>query len=297
MFKKSTDSILTLCMVAIIILWGVESVACDILVRHMPPTFAAVTNGFLTSFLLSIIFLLARKTKSSNPPIWALWWTSISQAVFILTFYTAFSLTTAPRVVLCLAASPVWAVFWEALTGKSQNTKRSFTAAAIALLAIGILTGPALEGGEWKGDALAIVASICWVWVGNHFKSLGDHLKPMEIPARTWWRTACILTPLAIIEIQHNSISYTWETFGWQSYVIICSGIIALALQCHLLHHWPVSRVYTFENFITFASMAAAWLILGEKVTTTFLPAAALMTLAVTISQWQGHRKTTQNFG
>jgi drug/metabolite transporter (DMT)-like permease len=287
MISLKSNTCLFLCVLVSIMIWGVDSVGTYIIVEHLPPTFSAMLYGFLLSAVMMILKFGRRTTIFPNALSGkVIWKAALSNAVFGSLLFRAYSLTTPPRVTLFLAAAPVWAVLVESMSGTSPFRK-NWIGAFLALLAIGVLKINDLENGQWKGDAVAFVASFVWVWFGNNCKALGAKLDGMEITAHVFWRSSLLLIPMVIYEIWVLQIplSYNITLLGWHLFSIFGAGVVALSLHFHALTYWQFSRVYIMENLLPLVSMLATWIVLDITVSKTFLPALLIMALAVTISQ------------
>jgi drug/metabolite transporter (DMT)-like permease len=68
-------------------------------------------------------------------------------------------------------------------------------------------------------------------------------------------------------------------------FCIIGGGVAAFALWTSALRQWKTSQVYQFNNLIPLSNMAWANVCLGERITTTFWIAMALIAAGVFAGQ------------
>ena len=70
-----------------------------------------------------------------------------------------------------------------------------------------------------------------------------------------------------------------------QTFEKLGGSVVAFAIWNSALRHWPVSRVYLFNNLIPLMSTAWACWCLGERLTATFWPAMILIGAGVFLGQ------------
>jgi drug/metabolite transporter (DMT)-like permease len=280
---------ITLGIATAMVLWGINNVAIRFMVQNWPPLFTAVTRMFCISAILLAVLRWTRWLGEPKPLSRKLHWevwrqAGVWQATFVVLFSYALYFTGAARVGLVLAASPVWAVLLER---KSGGMARKYLAAALAVIGIGLLLTPSLDGAvaDWRGDVCALASSLAWVMFGRQCKGLGEHLSGVEVTGHTMWRAAVLMSPWAIYEAATHTLPPRPELFLVQTYCIVFGGVIAFSLHYHALRCWPMSRVFLWGNLLPITTMAAAWLILNEAVSGTFWIATALVAAAVAVGQ------------
>ena len=164
-------------------------------------------------------------------------------------------------------------------------------AAAIALLGVVVLFGPALRSGSssWRGELLGVTASVMWANYGRQCRGLGAGLSGAEISAHTMWRAGLLLLPVALLEVASRKMVWRADLVFAQAYCIVAGGVVAYALWNNALKHWPTSQVFLFNNLIPLSTMVWAWACVGEPVTRTFWVAMMLVVAGVALGQarWQ----------
>ncbi|MBG89618.1 MAG: hypothetical protein CMO80_22345 [Verrucomicrobiales bacterium] len=290
MWNTRSNLAITLGISLAMLLWGVNNVAIRFMVQNWPPMFTAVTRMMCISAILLAVLRwtrwLGEPKKLSRELHWEIWRKAGTwQACFVVLFSYALVYTTAARVGLFLAASPVWAVLLE-LKSEGRRSRKYF-AACLAGIGVGILLLPALDkaGGDIRGDLLALGSTLAWVMFGRQCKGLGKHLSGVEVTGHTMWRAALLMSPWALYEAATRPMIATPWLFTVQSYCIVFGGVIAFSLHYHALRFWPMSRVFLWGNLLPITTMAAAWFILDEAVSATFWISITLVATAVAIGQ------------
>ncbi len=281
-----------------VILWGSNNAITKFLVASWPPLFIGVTRFLIAGIILLglarwVPWLGSKKTLSADLSIRL--WThgAFNLALYIIAFNVAMAFTTASHVALYLGTAPVWALLWEGRPNRTLKSLKSYGAALLALAGVVVLFWPSLNesGTLWIGELLGLLSSILWTIYGRHCREFREELSPAEISGHTFVRGSIILIPLLILELYHHFRTHKVEGFFdsnlilAQSYCIIASGVIAFIIWSNALRHWPVSKVYLFNNLIPISTMLWASFLIQEPITPTFWPAMALIIGGVLVGQ------------
>ncbi len=250
-----------------------------------------------------ILLILARfipwlgPSHALSPSLKRRLWTrgAFNLALYIIAFNVAMAYTTASHVALYLGTAPVWALLWEGRPRWDLRSFKSYGAAVLALSGVVFLFWPALKhgGSVWMGEGLGLASSILWTIYGRDCRAFRTELSPAEISGHTFVRGSVILIPLAAWELYyhlstHPSTPFLQPRLLWlQTYCIIASGVIAFILWSNALRHWPVSKVYLFNNLIPISTMLWAFFLIQEPITSTFWPAMGLICGGVLMGQTQ----------
>ncbi|KAB2659907.1 MAG: DMT family transporter [Verrucomicrobia bacterium] len=289
-----------LTLLVAVILWGSNNAITKYLVASWPPLFIGVTRFLIAGVILLGLARYVPWLGSSNalsPSLRRRLWTrgAFNLALYIIAFNVAMAYTTASHVALYLGTAPVWALLWEGRPRWNFKSLKSYGAAILALSGVVFLFWPALKlgGSAWVGEVLGLASSILWTIYGRDCRAFRTELSPAEISGHTFIRGSVILIPLAAWELYHYLNSHTSAPFFQprllllQSYCIIASGVIAFILWSNALRHWPVSKVYLFNNLIPISTMLWAFLLIQEPITSTFWPAMGLICGGVLFGQTQ----------
>lgn len=281
-------------LVFAVILWGGNNVGTKWLVNWWPPSWTGGTRFLCAGLLLLGILRWTnwlgschRLTPALKRKLW--FRGGLSLAAYIISFNWALKCTAASRVVLFLGMSPVWALLWEGVPGRSWRTAQRYAAAFLALSGVGVLVWPALHASNDRmnlyGDGLALLASVLWTNFSRQCRVLGADLSSAEVSAHAMWRAGMWLMPLAIFEFSQHHIPFDAKLLLVQFYCIVAGGVVAFGFWSNGLRHWPTSRVMLFNNLIPLSTMTWEYFCLGEAVTRSFWIAMFLIAAGVILGQ------------
>lgn len=272
--------------------WGANNVAVKHLVQHWPPVWIGSSRMLCVGMLL---FGLQHWTTWVGRPSFvdstvnrSLWLRgSLILAAYIVVYTLAMMFTAPAHVALYFGTAPVWALFFEARPKADLESVRRYGAATLACTGIAILFWPKIQSvhADWRGDVLALVGCVIWVFYTRECKRLGEHLSSTEVTAHTMWRAGVWLAPVALWELARSGVKLQPDLLGIQAFSIVFSGTLAFILYNHALRHWPTSRVFLFGNLIPASTMIWAWLLLGDPVTPTFWVAMTFVAAGVILGQ------------
>src|SRR5439155_8506464 len=139
----------------------------------------------------------------------------------------------------------VWALLWEERPGKTLQSLRRYSAAALALGGVAVLLWPALKSSSLvlQGELLGLACSVLWTNYGRQCRALTGTLSGAEVSAHTMWRAGVWLLPVAAIEVTQHGVPLEPKLVAIQLYCVIAGGVIAFALWNNALKQWPTSQV------------------------------------------------------
>lgn len=293
-FSLKNNAAIAASLVFAVVLWGGNNVGTKFVVAAWPPVWTGGTRFLAAGGLMLAILRWTNWLGGRHEPARELkrrlWLRGgLSLALYIVAFNCALRYTTAARVALYLGASPVWALLWEGLPGRSWRTAQRYGAALLAVAGVGVLVAPKLMAGDGiahlHGDLLGLLASLLWTNYGRQCRALGTDLSGAELSAHTMWRAGVWLLPLALLEVARQPPRLNASLFSVQAYCIVAGGVMAFALWNNALRQWPASRVLLFNNLIPLSTMVWAYVFLGETVTRTFWLAMGLVVAGVVLGQ------------
>lgn len=271
-----------------VLFWGANNTGLKFLVREWPPFWVISSRIWLVGGILA---MLLRYTKwlgtagDARPGLGSVLWfrAGLSLAAYFGAITYSLKFISAPQMALHLATSPVWGLLFEQRPRASWTVIRKYAAAAMALGGVVVLLWPKIRSGtfEWRGDALAQVASMLWTLYGRECRALSKDLSGAQITCASMWRAAVWLLPLTFWELVTVYVPFTAPLLWVHAYCTVFGGIVAFAFYAHALKFWPVSQVFLFNNLIPASTMAFSWLLMGERVTETFWIALMMVAAAV----------------
>jgi len=291
-FSSRNSAVVAGGLVFAVALWGGNNVGTKWLVASWPPIWTGSTRFVCAGLLLLTVLRwttwLGSYVVPSRELNRALWWRGgLSLAAYIVVFNIALRFTSASHVALYLAASPIWALLWEAIRDPAAREPKRFVAALIALGGVAVLLWPALAASSVNlgGELLGLGAGLLWMVYGQQSRGLSVTLSGTEVSAHTMWRAGIWLLPLAMMELARSVVAVSPKILGVQFYCVAAGGVVAFALWNNALRHWPTSRVMLFNNLIPVSTTIWAHFCLGEAVTRTFWMAMILIAMGVILGQ------------
>lgn len=294
--KKSQDTTIAAGLLVSVICFGANNTGIKFMVAFWPPI-AIGSSRFLLSGLL--LLAMVRWTPFFGAPIplspevrRRLWWrTGLGMALYVIAFNWSLRLTAVSHVALYLGAAPVWALVWEGRPRKSWKSVQRYSAAALAFAGVLSLLWPILWHGRvgWLGEILGLSSSVLWTNFGRQCRAIGRDLPAAELAGQTFWRTALLLAPLAVVELFSARLVWRWDGAFVQLFSIIGGGVVAFVLWNNALRYWKTSQVYLFNNLVPITTMTWAHFCLKEPITRTFWISMALIGTGVFLGQanWQ----------
>ena len=289
---KPSNLVLALSLVFAVFLWGGNNAGTKLIVGSWPPIWTGGSRFFCAGLVLLGLLRFTSWLGSSQPITrgvsWQLWLRGgLSLAVYITVFNWALRFTAASHVALYLGASPVWALLWEGPHNRSWSTARRYGAAILGLSGVLVLFWPSLgaTGGNWRGEALGLLASVLWTNYGRQCRALSAHITGVQVSAHTMWRAGLLLLPLGLAEVARTGIPLRLDLLLIQGYCILAGSVVAFGIWSIALRHWPTSQVLLFNNLIPLSTMSWAHFWLREPITSTFGVAMVLIVLGVLLGQ------------
>ena len=271
-----------------VLFWGANNTGLKFLVREWPPFWVVSSRIWLVGGILAVLLRYTSwlgAAAAVSPGLGRALWlrAGLSLAAYFGAITYSLKFISAPQMALHLATSPVWGLVFEQRPRASWIVIRKYAAAALALGGVVVLLWPKIQSGvfEWRGDALAQVASMLWTLYGRECRALSKDLSGAQITCASMWRAAVWLAPATLWELATVPMRFTVPLLWVHAYCTVFGGVVAFAFYAHALRFWPVSQVFLFNNLIPASTMAFSWLLMRERVTDTFWIALAMVAAAV----------------
>ncbi|MBM3822800.1 MAG: DMT family transporter [Verrucomicrobia bacterium] len=290
--RMKSHAAITVELLWVMVLWGGNNAAMKYQLRFWPPVFTASIRFLCAGALLMLVMRWTQwlgKPADLTPVQRRELWTRAGAplACYITVFVWALHLTTPSSVALFMGTSPVWALIWE--ERPNRESMHRFIAALLALLGVAVLFLPSLQmnTSTWKGNALALLASVLWTHYSRESRRFSASISGLELTGQSFWRAGALLLPLAGAELSWRGCTHDSLALGLMAYSVILSGLVAFGLWNDALRAWPTSRAFLFGNLIPVTTMLFSHYFLGEPMTSQFWLALALIVGAVVLGQWQ----------
>jgi len=206
-------------------------------------------------------------------------------AEFALLFL-ALDYSTVTRVSLFFYTMPLWvAVGAHFLIEGERLTTRRLLGLLVALsgVAIGLLQNTGSTSGVWIGDALSILAAICWAAIALMLRT--TRLSAVSPEMNLLYQlvvSGVVLTLWAslFLEPLREPTTLTWSILAFQSLFVACIGFL---MWTWMLGIYPVSDMASFSLLTPLFAVTFGWLIFDDEITPFFLVALALVLVGLVL--------------
>jgi drug/metabolite transporter (DMT)-like permease len=210
-------------------------------------------------------------------------------------FLYGLQLSTAAHAALLYTLTPLFVLlFAQALIGEFPGWRVAVgTALALGGTIYVLLRRAAAASGEpLAGDLLLLVAVCAWAIYTAEGRDVVGRLGAFPTIAWTIIAGTVLYLPLGVgallapayrADIAHASREAWWGV----AYLIVMTSVVAYLLWYWALGHLAAARVAIFTNLQPLTTALMAQLFLGERVTTGFYLAAAVVMAGVLLAQWR----------
>jgi len=181
---------------------------------------------------------------------------------------------------------PLWvAVGAHFLIEGERLTTRRLLGLLVALsgVAIGLLQNTGSTSGVWIGDALSILAAICWAAIALMLRT--TRLSAVSPEMNLLYQlvvSGVVLTLWAslFLEPLREPTTLTWSILAFQSLFVACIGFL---MWTWMLGIYPVSDMASFSLLTPLFAVTFGWLIFDDEITPFFLVALALVLVGLVL--------------
>jgi len=281
-------------ILATVLIWGVNMPAVKATLAYIPPL-AFTAMRFSIAAVLQVIMLYALGQTL------AISWSDFKRMAGmslagVLSYQVLFILgidrTTAGNSSVLLATVPVFVGLYNALF-KHQRLGRliwlgaSLTFAGVLLLTLGRGHLLSVSLATFLGDALVLLAAVCWSLYTVSSQRLLERFSPLKITAYSTLLSAPMLDLLALPDF----LSIHWAALPFAAWAgLAFSGFFGIA-AAYLL--WNISvkllgdtRASIYSNLTPIISLAVAWVALGESLALLQLAGVALVLGGVALARF-----------
>jgi drug/metabolite transporter (DMT)-like permease len=279
-------------MLALVVVWGVNfAIVKDTLAVLSPMAFNALRMAAGAVILLAVLRLTEGPLRLPRRE----WLTLLAVGIVGHTLYQTFFIsgiarTTAGNSALILAMVPLFVALLGAALRLDALTSRTWGG---ILLAFGGLFVLIFAGGKLRldartlgGDALTLLCSICWASYTVFSRPFLTRMSPLRLTAVT---LLLGVPPLVLISLP-ELLAQPWDRVtpgAWAG--LGFSAVFAIALG-YVVWYRSVQRVggartAVYSNLIPIVALAAAWLLLGERLSLLQIAGAAVVLAGVWIAR------------
>ncbi|MEI4828594.1 EamA family transporter [Bacillus sp. FJAT-53711] len=283
-------------------IWGGMYVVSKYVLDFVPPLTLVWLRFVIAFTILFMILQITQRKQKTKIPIekkdWLLfaWIGFIGYFVSITFQFIGTKLSDAHTGSLVTSATPAFIIIFARIIVKERITIRKFISVLLATIGVVIVIGWDIEIGTYfTGTLILVGAAITWALLSIYVKIASQRFSSLIITTYAIFFAILFITPCMVWELQSNSIQSlnTFIILG-----ILYLGIISTAGAFFLwnkgmeLMDAGIGSLFFF--FQPLVGSFLGWLLLNEKLKTTFFIGAALIVLSVLIVTIN-KRKITSN--
>src|SRR5574341_1221809 len=274
------------------IVWGSTYLAIRVVVREMPPLFAASFRFMSAGALMGAVALVVDR-RSGRPgarqsldySLIGILLLSVGNGLVMWAERSVPSGTAA----LIVATVPVWILVLDGLRpGAEPWTGRVWIGTAVGLLGVGLVarpeTGPG--GGHWPALAGLQVACLAWTVGSLYAQSVPKRLPLASAAAIEMLAGSLALAVLAWLfgEDPARMAAASARAWGAVGYLIVFGSLVGFTAFAYCLNELPATTVGTYAYVNPVVAVFLGWLILGESLTPGLVTGGALIVVSVVLT-------------
>lgn len=276
----------------IVLIWGLSFLSIKVAVAEVPPMTMAAARFVIALAALPVVARLKGESLAVAPrdlPVLALGGLTGSTLYFFGENHGV-QLLTASESSLIISTIPVLTLLTERVFSGVRQGWRVYLGALLSMAGVALIAWKSGGGSSSRAGYLYMgTACAAWVLYGMATKSSTRRHGGITI---TFWQIlfgllGCL--PLALAE------SHAWKAPGWPAAL----NVLYLGLACSALGYWLYvsaleilgpGRTSLFANLIPVVAVAAAYLILGERLAPNQLAGGAVAVGGVWLATARGAR-------
>ena len=273
--------------------FGLSFVATKYALHGFRPLLIAVIRFSLAGALLWTVWRLRpvreRVTRSELRQLAALGFVSLT--LYFSLEINGIARTSASAAAILIATIPVFVAVLAALVLHERNGARQWTGVVLSFAGVAglVLLGSGVGVGGLVGDLLVLAAALSAAVYNLMARRLLMTRSALYVTAYQNLFGALFMAPLALGEALLMGVRRpTAGSVGAVLYLTLGCSVVAYLLLNYAFRFIPASRLSVFVNLTPVAAVAAAYVLLGERFTTTQLAAAAVVVAGVWLANSGG---------
>ena len=273
--------------------FGLSFVATKYALHGFRPLLIAVIRFSLAGALLWTVWRLRpvreRVTRSELRQLAVLGFVSLT--LYFSLEINGIARTSASAAAILIATIPVFVAVLAALVLHERNGARQWTGVVLSFAGVAglVLLGSGVGVGGLVGDLLVLAAALSAAVYNLMARRLLMTRSALYVTAYQNLFGALFMAPLALGEALLMGVRRpTAGSVGAVLYLTLGCSVVAYLLLNYAFRFIPASRLSVFVNLTPVAAVAAAYVLLGERFTTTQLAAAAVVVAGVWLANSGG---------
>ena len=267
----------TLLALLVVVIWGVNFVAIDLGLAHVPPL-VFLAMRFVLVAVPAVFFI--------RPP--AIGWRNIlligaflSLGQFTL-LYLALSLGMPPGLAsLLLQTQIVFSVIVSSLLLREHPTRRQLVGIVIGMAGLAVVVVGHTHAAPWLPLVITLLAALSWA-IGNVLSRRARAASGLSLVV---WSGLVVPIPslgLALLVDGPQAVSYSLTHLSIAAilstvYTAVAASLVAYTIWNSLLARYPTGAVVPFTLLVPVIGILAAWVVYRENPTASELIGGAIM--------------------
>ena len=267
----------TLLALLVVVIWGVNFVAIDLGLAHVPPL-VFLAMRFVLVAVPAVFFI--------RPP--AIGWRNIlligaflSLGQFTL-LYLALSLGMPPGLAsLLLQTQIVFSVIVSSLLLREHPTRRQVVGIVIGMVGVAVVVVGHTHAAPWLPLVITLLAALSWA-IGNVLSRRARAASGLSLVV---WSGLVVPIPsfgLALLVDGPQAVSYSLTHLSIAAilstvYTAVAASLVAYTIWNSLLARYPTGAVVPFTLLVPVIGILAAWVVYRENPTASELIGGAIM--------------------
>jgi len=267
----------TLLALLVVVIWGVNFVAIDLGLAHVPPL-VFLAMRFVLVAVPAVFFI--------RPP--AIGWRNIlligaflSLGQFTL-LYLALSLGMPPGLAsLLLQTQIVFSVIVSSLLLHEHPTRRQVVGIVIGMVGLAVVVVGHTHAAPWLPLVITLLAALSWA-IGNVLSRRARAASGLSLVV---WSGLVVPIPslgLALLVDGPQAVSYSLTHLSIAAilstvYTAVAASLVAYTIWNSLLARYPTGAVVPFTLLVPVIGILAAWVVYRENPTASELIGGAIM--------------------
>lgn len=259
-------------LLTVVLCWGLNLAIVKVALRDLLPLAFNATRFLLASLtLLALLRLYREGYRTSRGDLgWLVLLGLIGHTGYQIAFIEGISRTTASHAALIFGISPVIVALLSRALGHEEIRASGWMGAALAFLGVYVIMAgkpsPIGPSPSLAGDALVVLAAICWCVYTVLARPLLTRHSPLKVTALSMAWGAVALLPFCVPSLLRQE----WKAVSpvaWGStlYSFVFALVVAYVLWYRSVRKVGNVRTAVYSNLVPVTGTIAGWLLLGER--------------------------------
>ncbi len=277
------------------VMWGGTAVAGKLVIESLPPLTVGLLRYGVATILLGALF----RRRLPDPALLGPWDIGLLLALgtlgtflnHVLFFFGLWLAPAAHGALIPPTTSPIWILLLAARLGRERVSRAQVAGIVLCLVGVTLVVRPErlVTGGGVRvllGDLLFLLGGLAWAVYSYLSKVAMQRFSPGGILAVGMAIGTLMLAPFAIAEQPWDALAGAgWVAWLALAYLTLMATVLAFLWWNIGIRVLGAGRAAAFSNLVPVFGVAAAWLVLGERLTALQLLGGLLAIAGVIVCQ------------